>query len=575
MRPLFAIALLLPGCFWITDAEHAARIDQDGDGEIVLGYPGGTDCDDTNPDIRGADTWFADSDGDGFGDPESTIESCEAPTGYVSDASDCDDGDDQVHPNAVEICSDGKDNDCDGLPCLPGGDYELPLGPALSGVDVGSIPQLVLNARGDADGDGHAELLLGAPGSGGTGRVYLFSGPFAQDLDVEAAAAVLEGPGVTARAGASLAWLDADGDGQASLVVGAPGADLPLDGSGDPIVDGGAVFILDSAPSGEVALIDSPTRVDGEYTTAFGQPMEELRLGLHVVATPDLTEDGLNDLLIAAPGFDAGPTNRVHDAGAWFVLPGGSSGALLADDLGWYLHGTDVWQIGTGPLAIADFDGDGELQVMVTANPSQDADTGTPASGNTVFLSSPPSASDPEIEMDEFGLKVSGSEGETQDFGAALLVVDFNGDGGDDLIVSAPGELQSLGAVYVFYGGPGDRTVDAEADLILRGDAEGDAFGAAIDMGPDFDGDGHLELIIGAPGADGGGGRVYAFSEATTGAIDGGDATWTLLPGDEGPGLGASLGTGADLDGDSYQDLALGVTVEQEARVLIVAGGAL
>ncbi|MGJ5642164.1 pectinesterase family protein [Formosa sp. S-31] len=59
-------------------------------------------------------TYFADNDGDGFGDPESAVDLCVPWTGYVSNSLDCDDSNASVHPNAIEIC-DGIDNNCDGL----------------------------------------------------------------------------------------------------------------------------------------------------------------------------------------------------------------------------------------------------------------------------------------------------------------------------------------------------------------------------------------------------------------------------------------------------------------------------
>lgn len=61
--------------------------------------------------------FFADADGDGFGDLSHGIEACEAPPGYVAarpEGSDCDDRAPGVHPLAVEICG-GADEDCDGL----------------------------------------------------------------------------------------------------------------------------------------------------------------------------------------------------------------------------------------------------------------------------------------------------------------------------------------------------------------------------------------------------------------------------------------------------------------------------
>lgn len=58
--------------------------------------------------------FFADADGDGFGDPAAGVEACEAPAGTVDNNGDCDDADAAVNPGAAEVCADGVDNDCDG-----------------------------------------------------------------------------------------------------------------------------------------------------------------------------------------------------------------------------------------------------------------------------------------------------------------------------------------------------------------------------------------------------------------------------------------------------------------------------
>ena len=59
-------------------------------------------------------TFYLDTDGDGFGDTEQTIEACEAPEGYSPISNDCDDSNISVFPGAAEEC-DGIDNDCDEL----------------------------------------------------------------------------------------------------------------------------------------------------------------------------------------------------------------------------------------------------------------------------------------------------------------------------------------------------------------------------------------------------------------------------------------------------------------------------
>jgi hypothetical protein len=108
--------------------------DLDGDGYIDVAL-GGADCDDTDPDIApgtielcdGIDqdcdgevdedlltTWYLDQDGDGFGDPVWSVQSCERPANSaVENDTDCDDTDAGVYPGAPERC-DGVDQDCDG-----------------------------------------------------------------------------------------------------------------------------------------------------------------------------------------------------------------------------------------------------------------------------------------------------------------------------------------------------------------------------------------------------------------------------------------------------------------------------
>ena len=68
------------------------------------------------PNSIGELTWYADQDGDGFGDPANSVQACDQPFGgFVENSLDCNDLDPSVNPDAIEICFDLLDNDCDGV----------------------------------------------------------------------------------------------------------------------------------------------------------------------------------------------------------------------------------------------------------------------------------------------------------------------------------------------------------------------------------------------------------------------------------------------------------------------------
>ena len=58
--------------------------------------------------------WYADSDNDGFGNPNNTTSSVTQPSGFVADNTDCNDNNAAVNPAASEVC-DGLDNNCNGI----------------------------------------------------------------------------------------------------------------------------------------------------------------------------------------------------------------------------------------------------------------------------------------------------------------------------------------------------------------------------------------------------------------------------------------------------------------------------
>jgi len=115
MRHLLVLPFLLAACdgFNKTDnSPDSGDISEDGDED---GVSASVDCDDADPSVGGPTPWYADQDGDGFGDPDDALEACDAPEDRVADATDCDDANPDIHPGGTEICDEaGVDEDCDG-----------------------------------------------------------------------------------------------------------------------------------------------------------------------------------------------------------------------------------------------------------------------------------------------------------------------------------------------------------------------------------------------------------------------------------------------------------------------------
>ena len=175
-------------------------------------YPGATEvCDeaDNNCDnsvdegAAAPGTWYADADGDSFGNAAASLTACAAPFGTVATAGDCDDLDASSFPGGTEVC-DGADNNCD------------------SSVDEGVTTTFFT----DSDGDGY-----GDPGSP-VQACFLPAGASTSSLDCDDGAPAAHPGGIEICDG-----LDNDCD--SSVDIGALDAssffvDADGDGYGDP-----------------------------------------------------------------------------------------------------------------------------------------------------------------------------------------------------------------------------------------------------------------------------------------------------------------------------------------------------
>ncbi len=93
----------------VLDASSDAGADAGGDVGTDTGGDAGT-----SPSCVPLGWYFADMDGDGFGDIAHVVHACSAPPGYVGLSGDCDEHSAARHPGAMEACDGAADDDCDG-----------------------------------------------------------------------------------------------------------------------------------------------------------------------------------------------------------------------------------------------------------------------------------------------------------------------------------------------------------------------------------------------------------------------------------------------------------------------------
>ncbi|MDP2304420.1 MAG: VCBS repeat-containing protein [Pseudomonadota bacterium] len=230
----------------------------------------------------------------------------------------------------------------------------------LLGETDGGEAGAAVSSPGDVDGDGVADLLVGAPGAiaegdieaWATGAAYVFYGPIPDARSLADADARLYGAAAGDRAGAAVAGVgDVDGDGLADVMVGAPG--VVLGGEDTAVVDAGAAYLLRGPVLGDSALADAHCTLLGGLADESDDAGEGA--GARLVPLGDMNQDGRADVAIGGDG-----------AGRAWLLLGPFAGTIA-------LTYAEVTLIGGGPLddagrglaGGADLDGDGGVDLLV------------------------------------------------------------------------------------------------------------------------------------------------------------------------------------------------------------------
>jgi len=327
---------------------------------------------------------------------------------------------------------------------------------------------------GDVDGDGISDLVVGAPLEG-SGTVYVFRGPLTgatPELSSLQASSVLNAEAGTGF-GRALCLADVNRDGRLDLLVSNEG---PL----------AQVFLYLGGPDGlesqAVLVLTSPRSADD-----FGAAL----------AAGDLDGDGWPELVVGAPLTRNGGRAEAR-LGAVHVYRGRAE--LGGEDTPWRtLLGTESEARFGAALAVGDLGLDLALELAVGAPESANG-----AGAVHLFAGGADFAAESSLLLTP--------EGAEDRLGAALSTGDVDGDGRHELLVGAPGS-QGTGRAYLFRGADelsAHSAASADARLMAPLDAAGN-FATSVAL-VDVDGDGREDLVITAPGNGTSAGQVYIFA---------------------------------------------------------------
>jgi hypothetical protein len=372
-----------------------------------------------------------------------------------------------------------------------------------------------VSGAGDVNNDGYDDVIVGAPGYYGD-KAYIYYGSSSMDSVPDV---IFNG--------------EAEHDGFGWSVSGAGDVN---DDDFDDVIVGAPYNNAGGTAAGRAYIYYGGSSMDSTADVILTGETDYDHFGLSVSGAEDVNNDGYDDVIVGAHWNDAGGT----DAGEVYIFYGGTQMDNTVDVT---LTGeTSVDEFGELVSCAGDVNGDDYDDVIVGA-PYND-DEGNNAGKTYIYTIKHSISMVGEAAGDTFGDSVSGAG-------------DVNGDGYDDVIIGAPlngAEGFWAGRAYIYYGGS---SMDSTADVIFTSEAPGDLFGDSVSGAGDVNGDGYDDVIVSAVGSDAGGphaGRAYIFyggssMDSTADVIFTGEAEYDYF--------GWAVSGAGDVNGDGYDDVII------------------